>query len=172
MVSPGVGMAPRQYHIPGIDRFRCFESEHPDVVKHSLGGLAAHAAHFGAELIKSGYDNNSRTLFNWEFAFAKPTRNPHNPILILVARTTRGSELALSYAWNAFLSGQGLENKVLTGVTRVMTKKFSMATHGLDPIPSQTTSRNPGWPCATNSAPKVQAALPDSREDGVRRNRN
>ena len=120
-------------------------------VKRSLVGQPAHVAQFGveldtpnveAELIKSGYDTNSRTLFNWECVFAQPTRDPRDPVLIFVGSATRGSELALSFAWNAFLAGQGLDNKALTRVTSVMTKKCSMATHGFDSMQSQTASQN------------------------------
>lgn len=72
MVNLGAGMDTRVCHIPGIDNVRCFEINHPDVVKRAPGGLQAHSADIRvdpnvqdveAELIRSGYDKTSRTLF-------------------------------------------------------------------------------------------------------------
>ena len=101
MVSPGAGTAPSANHISGIDRFRCFETARPDVfkrkrrmVKRALGDLPARVADFSVDLdapnvevefIKSGYDNTSRTLLNWECAFAQPASDPRDAVLRLLA---------------------------------------------------------------------------------------
>lgn len=130
-----------------------------------LGGLPAHVTHVGvdlnpqdveAELINSGYYSTSRTLFIWESVSAYLTSCTNDTFLSLVGKASRGSRPAFSYASKAFLTGEGLDNKVLKQVSRFMTKKFGLVIHGFDP----------------NAIADHQEALPDSREDGGRLNRS
>ena len=149
IVNLGAGMDPRAYHIPGIDRVRYFEVDHPDVVKRKratvervLGGLPAHVTHVGmdlnvqdieAELVRSGYDKASRTLFIWESVSAYLTSDANDAVFSFVGKAPPGSKLAFSYATKALLTGEGLDNKVLKKVSRIMTKKHRMVIHGFDP---------------------------------------
>jgi methyltransferase (TIGR00027 family) len=149
IVNLGAGMDPRAYYIPGIDKVRYFEVDHPDVVKRkketverALGGLPEHvtfvAVDFNVqdveeELFKSGYHTTSKTLFIWESVSAYLTSDANDAVFSFVGKAPRGSKLAFSYATKAFLTGERLDNKVLQKVSRIMTKKYRMVIHGFDP---------------------------------------
>ena len=44
MANLGAGMVPRACHIPGIDKVRCFEVNHPEVVKRNRETVSAQLA--------------------------------------------------------------------------------------------------------------------------------
>lgn len=186
MVNLGAGMDPRAYHIPGIDKVRCFEVDHPDVVKRkmeavrrALGDLPAHVAYVGvdldaqdveAELIKSGYDKASRILFIWESVSAYLTSDANDAILKFVGRAPRGSKLAFSYASKSFLTGEGLDNRVLKkGLGRHDEEVrdgypwLRSKNHRRSHREVRTGGARPYW------SRRTQATLPDSGENGARR---
>ena len=107
-----------------------------------LGDLPAHVTHVGAvlnaqdveeELIDPGYDRTSRTLFIWESVPAHLTSNASDSVLSFVGKAPRGGKPAFSYASKALLTGEGPDNKVLRGGSRVMTKKCGLVFHGFNP---------------------------------------
>ncbi len=149
IVNLGAGMDPKAYSIPGIDEVRYFEVDHPDVIERKketvervLGGLPEHVTYVGvdfteqdvqAELRRSGYDPSSRTLFLWESVSAYLTREANDAVFRFVGKAPRGSKLAFSYTTKAFLTGEGLDNKVLQKVSRLMVKRYKLILHGFDP---------------------------------------
>ena len=142
-------MDPKANHIPGIDGIRRFEVDHPDVVKRkretverTLGGLPAHVTHVGvdlnvqhveAELVKSGCDKTSWTLFILESVSAHLAGEANEAVFGFVGKALRGSKLAFSCATKALPAGEGLDSSVPGKVSRIMTRKCRMVIHGFDP---------------------------------------
>jgi len=149
IVNLGAGMDPKAYYVPGIEKVRYFEVDHPAVIKRKkekiqriMGSLPEHVTYVSVdfntqdvedELQKAGYESSSRTLFIWESVSAYLTKEANDAVFNLVSRSASGSKIAFSYATESMLTGENLNNKVLEKIHRIMVKKHQMVVHGFDP---------------------------------------
>jgi methyltransferase (TIGR00027 family) len=149
IVNLGAGMDCRAYHIPGIDKLRYFEVDHPTVIKKKmkkmkkiLGELPDHVVYvpidfqkqsLGVELKNAGYDLNSKTLFIWEAVTQYISDEANDSTLKYVSQAAPGSKLVFSYILKSFVDGKYIHEGIEGLAKQFLKKKNPLFIFGLDP---------------------------------------
>jgi methyltransferase (TIGR00027 family) len=149
VVNLGAGMDCRAYYIPGIESMRCFEVDHPSVIKQKkakmkkiLGKLPDHVVYvpvdfekqsLEVELKKAGYNLNSKTLFILEGVTQYISKEANDNTMKYVAQAAPGSKIVFSYILRSLIEGKDLNDTARKGMYRWMVKRFKMWIYGIDP---------------------------------------
>jgi len=149
VVNFGAGMDCRAYFIPGIERVRYFEVDHPKVIKKKrakmkkiLGKLPNHVTYvpvdfekqsLDTELKKAGYNLSSKTLFIWEGVTQYISKEANDNTMKYVAQAAPGSKIVFTYILKSLIEGKDLNDTARKGMYKWMVKGFKMWIYGLDP---------------------------------------
>ncbi len=149
IVNLGAGMDCRAYYIPGVEKIRYFEVDHPKVIKQKkakmkkiLGTLPDHVVYvpvdfekqsLETELKKAGYNLNSKTLFIWEGVSQYISKEANDNTMKYVAQAAPGSKIVFSYILKSLIEGKDLNDTARKGMYKWMVKGFKMWIYGLDP---------------------------------------
>jgi methyltransferase (TIGR00027 family) len=149
VVNLGAGYDCRAYYIPGIERVRYFEVDHPSVIKKKkakmkkiLGKLPDHVTYvpvdfekqsLDTELKKAGYDLSSKTLFISEGVTQYISKEANDNTMKYVAQAAPGSKIVFSYILRSLIEGKDLNDIAKKGVYKWMVKGFKLWIYGLDP---------------------------------------
>ncbi|MDG2380426.1 MAG: class I SAM-dependent methyltransferase, partial [Pirellulaceae bacterium] len=148
IVNLGSGMDPKAYFLPGIEKIRYFEVDHPggikrkkETIKRVLGRLPDHVSYIAVgfhirdirtELQKAGCDLSSTTLFVWESVSAYLTGKANDAILSFVPKAGSASKIIFSYVSEDLITGENLDNRGLSRLSRSM-EKHGLLVLGFDP---------------------------------------
>ncbi len=148
VVNLGSGMDCRAYYIPGIERVRYFEVDHPKVIKKKkvkmkkiLGKLPDHVTYvpvdfekqnLGIELKKAGYNLNSKTLFISEGVTQYISKEANDNTMKYVAQAAPGSNIVFTYILKSFIEGKNIHKGIKT-MYKLMVKRYKLWIYGLDP---------------------------------------
>ncbi len=148
VVILGAGFDCRAYRIPGIERTRVFEVDHPDTLAHKLkrlrrvlGQVPAHVAFAEADfnlqtledvMESVGFDAHRLTFFIWEGVTNYLTPEAVDSTLRFIGTAERGSRLLFTYVHQDVLNNpksfEGTERLV-----RTLRQSSEPWTFGLDP---------------------------------------
>ena len=122
IVNLGAGMDCRAYYIPGIEKMRYFEVDHPKIIKikmkkmrNILGKLPDHVVYvpidfqkqsLDVELKKAGYNLTSKTLFIWEAVTQYISEEANDSTFKYIGQAASGSKLVFSYVIKSFFDGK------------------------------------------------------------------
>ena len=122
IVNLGAGMDCRAYYIPGIEKMRYFEVDHPKIIKikmkkmrNILGKLPDHVVYvpidfqkqsLDVELKKAGYNLTSKTLFIWEAVTQYISGEANESTFKYIGQAAPGSKLVFSYVIKSFFDGK------------------------------------------------------------------
>jgi methyltransferase (TIGR00027 family) len=145
----GSGMDCRAYYIPGIERKRYFEVDHPAVIKKKkvklkkiLGKLPDHVIFvpvdfekqsLDTELKKAGYTVSSKTLFIWEGVTQYISKEANDSTLKYVAQAAPGSTIIFTYVLKSFIDGKEIHEGLEVIYKRFCKKNNPLWRYGLDP---------------------------------------
>ena len=148
VVNLGAGYDCRAYYIPGIERVRYFEVDHPSVIekkkakmKKILGKLPDHVVYvpvdfekqsLDTELKKAGYDLKSKTLFILEGVTQYISKEANDNTMKYVAQAAPGSNIVFTYILKSFIEGKNLHKDIKTMYKSVV-KRYKLWIYGLDP---------------------------------------
>ncbi|RJS82029.1 class I SAM-dependent methyltransferase [Methanophagales archaeon] len=149
VVNLGAGLDCRAYYIPGVEKIRYFEVDHPKVIKQKkakmkkiLGTLPDHVVYvpvdfekqsLETELKKAGYNLNSKTLFIWEGVSQYISKEANDNTMKYVAQAAPGSKIVFTYILKSLIEGKDLNDIAKKGMYKWMVKGFKMWIYGLDP---------------------------------------
>ncbi len=149
VVNLGSGIDCRAYYIPGIEKIRYFEVDHPTVIKKKikkmkkiLGELPDHVAYvpidfqkqsLDAELKKAGYNLTSKTLFIWEAVTQYISKEANDSTFKYVAQAAPGSKIVFSYILKSFINGKYIHDGIKRLAKYMLKKKNPVFIFGLDP---------------------------------------
>jgi len=149
IVNLGAGMDCRAYYIPGVEKIRYFEVDHPSVIekkkakmKKILGNLPNHVTYvpvdfekqsLETELKKAGYNLKSKTLFIWEGVSQYISKEANENTMKYVAQAAPGSKIVFTYILKSLIEGKDLNDAARKGMYKWMVKGFKMWIYGLDP---------------------------------------
>ncbi|MBW2977952.1 class I SAM-dependent methyltransferase [Candidatus Woesearchaeota archaeon] len=149
IVNLGAGMDCRAYYIPGVEKIRYFEVDHPKVIKKKkakmkkiLGKLPNHVTYvpvdfekqsLDVELEKAGYDLTSKTLFIWEGVSQYISKEANENTMKYVAQAAPGSKIVFTYILKSLIEGKDLNDIAKKGMYKWMVKWLKMWIYGLDP---------------------------------------
>jgi methyltransferase (TIGR00027 family) len=149
IVNLGAGMDCRAYYIPGVEKIRYFEVDHPSVIekkkakmKKILGKLPNHVTYvpvdfekqsLETELKKAGYNLKSKTLFIWEGVSQYISKEANENTMKYVAQAAPGSKIVFTYILKSLIEGKDLNDIAKKGMYKWMVKGFKMWIYGLDP---------------------------------------
>ena len=149
VVNLGAGMDCRAYYIPGIERVRYFEVDHPKVIKQKkakmkkiLGKLPDHVIYvpidfekqsLDTELKKAGYNLTSKTLFIWEGVTQYISKEANDKTMKYVAQAAPGSKIVFTYVLKSFIEGKDLKGATEKSMYKWLVKGFKLFKYGLDP---------------------------------------
>ena len=148
VVNLGAGYDCRAYYIPGIERVRYFEVDHPSVIekkkakmKKILGKLPNHVVYvpvdfekqsLDTELKKAGYDLKSKTLFILEGVTQYISKEANDNTMKYVAQAAPGSNIVFTYILKSFIGGKNIHKDIKTMYKSVV-KRYKLWIYGLDP---------------------------------------
>ena len=148
VVNLGAGYDCRAYYIPGIERVRYFEVDHPSVIekkkakmKKILGKLPDHVVYvpvdfekqsLDTELKKAGYDLKSKTLFILEGVTQYISKEANDNTMKYVAQAAPGSNIVFTYILKSFIEGKNIHKDIKTMYKSVV-KRYKLWIYGLDP---------------------------------------
>jgi len=148
VVNLGAGMDCRAYYIPGIESMRCFEVDHPSVIKEKkakvekiLGELPGHVVYvpvdfekqsLEVELEKAGYNLTSKTLFISEGVTQYISKEANDSTFKYVSKAAPGSKIVFTYVLKNFIEGKNIHEDIKT-MYKFMVKKWHIWIYGLDP---------------------------------------
>jgi methyltransferase (TIGR00027 family) len=148
VVNLGAGMDCRAYYIPGVEKIRYFEVDHPSVIekkkakmKKILGKLPDHVVYvpvdfekqsLETELKKAGYDLNSKTLFIWEGVSQYISKEANDNNMKYVAQAAPGSKIVFTYILKSLIEGKDLDDTARKGMYKWTVKGFKVWIYGLD----------------------------------------
>jgi methyltransferase (TIGR00027 family) len=149
VVNLGAGMDCRAYYIPGVEKIRYFEVDHPKVIKKKkakmkkiLGKLPDHVIYvpvdfekqsLDTELKKAGYNLTSKTLFILEGVTQYISKQANDNTMKYVAQATPGSKIVFTYILKSLIEGKDLNDIAKKSMYKWMIKWFKMWIYGLDP---------------------------------------
>ncbi|MEA2032659.1 MAG: SAM-dependent methyltransferase [Euryarchaeota archaeon] len=149
VVNLGAGMDCRAYYIPGVEKIRYFEVDHPKVIKQKkakmkkiLGKLPNHVIYVPVdfekqspetELKKAGYNLKSKTLFIWEGVSQYISKEANDNTMKYVAQAASGSKIVFTYILKSLIEGKDLNDIAKKGMYKWMVKGFKMWIYGMDP---------------------------------------
>ena len=149
VVNLGAGMDCRAYYIPGVEKIRYFEVDHPLVIekkkakmKKILGKLPDHVTYvpidfekqsLETELKKAGYDLNSKTLFIWEGVSQYISKEANDNTMKYVVQAAPGSKIVFTYILKSLIEGKDLDDTARKGMYKWTVKGFKVWIYGLDP---------------------------------------
>ena len=149
VVNLGAGMDCRGYYIPGIERMRYFEVDHPDVIKKKIkqikkivGGFPDNVVYvpidfqkqnLDVELKKAGYNLNSRTLFIWEAVSQYISKKANESTFNYIGQAAPGSKLVFSYILKSFIDGKYIHDGIKRLSNQFLKKNNPLFIFGFDP---------------------------------------
>ena len=149
IVILGAGFDCRAYRIPGIDRARVYEVDHPSTLtvkrerlRHVSGELPVHVAFAEIDfnhqslkdvLIGSGFDANFRTFFIWEGVTNYLSEQAVDTTLRFISTTAIESQLIFTYIHRGVLDNP-MEFAGTHNLVRLLRKEGEAWTFGLYPI--------------------------------------
>jgi len=149
VVNLGAGMDCRGYYIPGIERMRYFEVDHPDVIKKKVKQIKKIVGEFpdnvvyvpidfqkqnlDVELKKAGYNLNSRTLFIWEAVTQYISKEANNSTLKYIGQAAPGSKIIFSYIIKSFIDGKYSNDGIKKLAKQFRKKNNPLFISGFDP---------------------------------------
>jgi methyltransferase (TIGR00027 family) len=149
VVNLGSGMDCRAYYIPGIESMRCFEVDHPSVIKRKraklekiLGKLPDHVIFvpidfekqsLNTELKGAGYNVRSKTLFIWEGVTQYISKEANDNTLQYVAKAAPGSNIVFTYVLKSYIDGKEIYEGTEGIYKRFCKKNNPLWIYGLDP---------------------------------------
>jgi methyltransferase (TIGR00027 family) len=149
VVNLGAGMDCRAYLIPGMDKIRCFEVDHPTVIKNKikkmkkiLGELPDHVVYVSidfqkqsldVELKNAGYNMNSKTLFIWEAVTQYISKEANDSVFKYIGQAASGSKLVFSYVIKSFFDGKYSNDGIKKLAKQFRKKKNPLFISGFDP---------------------------------------
>jgi methyltransferase (TIGR00027 family) len=135
IVNLGAGMDCRAYYIPGIEKMRYFEVDHPTVIKKKikkmkkiLGELPDNVVYvpidfqkqsLDVELKNAGYNLTSKTLFIWEAVTQYISKEANDSTFKYIGQAAPGSKLVFSYILKSFIDGKYVHDGI-----KILAKKF------------------------------------------------
>jgi methyltransferase (TIGR00027 family) len=144
----GAGYDTRAYRIPGIERARVFEVDHPNTsaikrerIRNLQGGLPAHVGYIAMDfnceslrdaLKRAGFDLNRRTFVIWEGVTNYLAENAVNAMLNFIGSVAPGSRLVFTYVHRDILLDPGKFEGGLR-LQRMLARLEESWTFGLDP---------------------------------------
>ncbi|MBA7548725.1 hypothetical protein ES705_41191 [subsurface metagenome] len=149
VVNLGAGMDCRAYYIPGIEKMRYFEVDHPTVIKNKmkkmkkiLGELPDHVVYIpidfqkqslDVELKNAGYNLTSKTLFIWEAVTQYISKEANDSTFKYVAQAAPGSKIVFSYILKSFIDGKYIHDGIKRLAKQFLKKNNPLFIFGLDP---------------------------------------
>ncbi len=149
VVNLGAGMDCRGYYIPGIERMRYFEVDHPDVIKKKVKQIKKIVGEFpdnvvyvpidfqkqnlDVELKKAGYNLNSRTLFIWEAVSQYISKEANESTFNYIGQAAPGSKLVFSYILKSFIDGKYIHDGIKRLSKQFLKKNNPLFIFGFDP---------------------------------------
>jgi len=149
VVNLGSGMDCRAYYIPGIEKMRYFELDHPSVIKKNkakskkiLGNLPDHVIfvpidfekpNLDTELKRARYNLSSKTLFIWEGVTQYISKEANDSTLKYVAQGEPGSNIVFTYVLKNFIHGKEIHEGT-EGIYKTFCKENPLWIYGLDPV--------------------------------------
>jgi len=149
VVNLGAGMDCRGYYIPGIERMRYFEVDHPDVIKKKIKQIKKIVGEFpdnvvyvpidfqkqnlDVELKKAGYNLNSRTLFIWEAVSQYISKKANESTFNYIGQAAPGSKLVFSYILKSFIDGKYIHDGIKRLSNQFLKKNNPLFIFGFDP---------------------------------------
>ena len=149
IVNLGAGMDCRGYYIPGIERMRYFEVDHPDVIKKKVKQIKKIVGEFpdnvvyvpidfqkqnlDVELKKAGYNINSRTLFIWEAVSQYISKEANESTFNYIGQAAPGSKLVFSYILKSFIVGKYIHDGIKRLSKQFLKKNNPLFIFGFDP---------------------------------------
>jgi methyltransferase (TIGR00027 family) len=149
IVNLGAGMDCRAYYISGIESMRCFEVDHPSVIKQKkakmkkiLGKFPDHVVYvpvdfekqsLDVELEKAGYNLTSKTLFIWEGVTQYISKEANDSTLKYVAQAAPGSKIVFTYILKSFIEGKNIHDGIKVMYKYMRKKNNPLWIYGLDP---------------------------------------
>jgi len=149
VVNLGAGMDCRGYYIPGIERMRYFEVDHPDVIKKKVKQIKKIVGEFpdnvvyvpidfqkqnlDVELKKAGYNINSRTLFIWEAVSQYISKEANESTFNYIGQAAPGSKLVFSYILKSFIDGKYIHDGIKRLSKQFLKKNNPLFIFGFDP---------------------------------------
>jgi methyltransferase (TIGR00027 family) len=128
VVNLGAGMDCRAYYIPGIEKIRYFEVDHPAVIKKKtkkikkiLGELPYHVVYvpidfqkqnLDVELKNAGYNLTSKTLFIWEAVTQYISKEANDSTFKYIGQAAPGSKVVFSYVIKSFIDGKYIHDGI------------------------------------------------------------
>ncbi|MBN1696744.1 MAG: SAM-dependent methyltransferase [Spirochaetales bacterium] len=150
IVNLGAGMDCRGLYIPGMERLRYFEVDHPSVInkkrgkiKKMLGSLPDHIVFtpidftvqgLDTELGKAGYDPGEKTLFIMEGVTQYITEKANDATFTYAAKASSGSRIVFTYVLKDFIEGGRIPEALNTMYTQMRKKRDPLWIYGLDPV--------------------------------------
>jgi len=141
IVNLGAGMDCRAYYIPGIEKIRYFEVDHPKIIKTKmkkmrkiLGELPDHVAYVPIDFQKqclddalknAGYSLTSKTLFIWEAVTQYISKESNDSTFKYIGQATPGSKVVFSYIIKSFFDGKYSNDGIKKFAKQVRKKKQS-----------------------------------------------
>ena len=149
VVNLGAGMDCRAYYIPGIEKMRYFEVDHPTVIKKKikkmkkiLGELPDHVVYvpidfqkqsLDVELKNAGYNLTSKTLFIWEAVTQYISKEANDSTFKYIGQAAPGSKLVFSYILKSFIDGKYVHDGIKILAKKFLKKNNPLFIFGLDP---------------------------------------
>jgi methyltransferase (TIGR00027 family) len=125
----------RAYYIPGIEKMRYFEVDHPTIIKKKikkmkkiLGELPDNVVYvpidfqkqsLDVELKNAGYNLTSKTLFIWEAVTQYISKEANDSTFKYIGQAAPGSKLVFSYILKSFIDGKYVHDGI-----KILAKKF------------------------------------------------
>ena len=150
IVNLGAGMDCRAYYIPGIEKMRYFEVDHPKIIKIKmkkmrkiLGKLPDHVVYVPIDFQKqslddalkdAGYNLNSKTFFIWEAVTQYISKEANDSTFKYIGQAAPGSKLVFSYVIKSFFEGKYNNNGIKKLAKRFVKKNNPIFISGFDPI--------------------------------------
>jgi len=150
IVNLGAGMDCRAYNIPGIEKLRYFEVDHPTVIKKKmkkmkkiLGELPDHVVYVPIDFQKktlddalkdAGYNLNSKTFFIWEAVTQYISKEANDSTFKYIGQAAPGSKLVFSYVIKSFFEGKYNNDGIKKLAKRFVKKNNPIFISGFDPI--------------------------------------
>lgn len=149
IVNLGAGMDCRAYYIPGIEKMRYFEVDHPTVIKKKmkkmekiLGKLPDNVVYvpidfqkqsLDVELKNAGYNLTSKTLFIWEAVTQYISKEASDNTLKYIGQAAPGSKLVFSYVIKSFIDGKYSNDGIKRLAKHFRKKNNPLFISGFDP---------------------------------------
>lgn len=149
IVNLGSGLDCQAYRIPGIEKTRYFEVDHPSMLKLKqkklkkiLGNFPAHVTYvpidfntqqLSAELKNGGYDIKTKTLFIWEGVTQYITFEAIKNTFNYISESGSESIIIFTYIRKNFISGEDIPAGIEKFYKGTCTKKNPLWIHGFDP---------------------------------------